>query len=70
MHMCMQKKKTLDKISSVVKSVIHKSFKPFKQQPPVNMKDPANANNHELNGADLFVHFTANVIKKDIIFER
>jgi len=66
----MQNKKKLDKLTAAVKNVLHKSFRPFKQQPPVNMKDPANASKEELSGNDLFVHFTADVIKREIIFER
>ena len=66
----MQKKKTIRKISSAVKQVIHKSFKPFRQEAPVNMQNNSTVTPEQLNGADLFVHFTADVIKKDIVFER
>jgi hypothetical protein len=66
----MHKKKSLKKFSTAVKKMFHYSMKPFKQLPPVNMKDPSNTTNEQLNGADLFSHFTADVIKKDILFER
>jgi hypothetical protein len=66
----MRNKKPLKKFSTAVKSMFHSSMKPFKQQAPVNMKDPSNTSNDQMNGADLFSHFTADVIKRDIVFER
>ena len=68
------KKKITNKASnfkSVIRKVIDAQTRPFRQTPSKNQFSPEKTENSgEVEVSDLFSHFTADIIKKDVVFTR
>jgi hypothetical protein len=64
----MKNKKHLHRIIKVLHDV--KSIFPFTQKPPVEPPKAPLKNEPTLGASDLFCHFTADIIKEQVIFTR
>jgi hypothetical protein len=63
----MKKKKIISKLAAFIRK--KQSILPFKQSPPIKGLG-VEQKKEEMNETDLFSHFTANIIKEQVIFTR
>jgi hypothetical protein len=64
-----QVKNIEEKVVALVKKTRLGEILPFTEKPSVS-PDQSDTRKNELNASDLFSHFTANIIKEDVVFTR
>jgi hypothetical protein len=64
----MQSKKIQEKLVLMAKQL--KTTLSYRQQAPIEKKKTTGKGPAELDGTDLFSHFTANIMKEEVMFTR